>query len=343
MLGHEIAVSEEALQLHREAVVVDLHNDLLTKLAHSFYDIGKRHSCQAFYNPLRLDLDIPRMRAGGVTALGCLVFTGYRVARRRRIRRQLEALDRILSRHAGDLRLATTPEHVRAAKHTGQIALFLGLEAADGILEVSDLEPLVARGVRFFGPAWQHSNHAVASSRSRAADQGLTETGRRLIEACETSTSTPSRLHASKRAVWEMIELSRVPVFASHAGAAAVKPHYRNLDDDQLRAIGQKGGVVGVIFCTTFVGGLFAKLERVVDHLEHVADVAGEDAVALGSDMDGFVPLPRGFRDVRDLPRLTELLWRRGFGERRIRKLLGENWLRYFASARPEAPPDATT
>ena len=68
-----------------------------------------------------------------------------------------------------------------------------------------------------------------------------------------------------------------------------------------------------------------------------------EDAVALGSDFDGFVPLPRGMRDVADLPRITQVLWARGFGERRLRKLLGENFLRYFgtiddATARTDRP-----
>jgi membrane dipeptidase len=335
MRGYPITVSEEVRALHRDALVVDLHNDLLTKLAHSRYDIGKRHAPQALYNPLRLDLDLPRLRAGGVSGLGCLVFTGFRVARERRIGWELAALERILTRYPADLALVLAADDLRRARAEGRIGLFLGVESADGVRTPEDLERLHARGVRFFGPAWQHHTHAVSSSKGRGADRGLSETGRALVAACNRLGILVDVSHASRRGVWEMIEQSRTPVFASHAGAAAVKDHYRNLDDDQLRAIGRAGGVVGVIFCTYFLGGLFATLERLADHLEHVADVAGEDAVALGSDMDGFVPLPRGLRDVSDLPRLSAVLWRRGFGERRLRKLLGENWLRYFALARP--------
>ncbi|HEY3355663.1 MAG TPA: dipeptidase [Polyangia bacterium] len=336
MRGYEIAVRDEVRALHEDALVLDLHNDLLTKLAHSRYDIGKRHAPQAYYNPLRLDLDVPRLRAGGVSGLGCLVFTGYRLARQRRIGWEFAALDRVLARYPDDLLLATTPADLRRAKAEGKVGLFLGIESADGVRAPDDLVPLHARGVRFFGAAWQHDTHAVKSSRTRGPDRGLSETGRALVRACNRLGILVDVSHASRRGVWDMHELSTVPVFASHAGAAGVKRHYRNLDDDQLRAIGRAGGVVGVIFCTYFLGGVFATLERLADHIEHVADVAGEDAVALGSDMDGFVPLPRGLRDVADLPRLTEVLWRRGFGERRLRKLLGENWLRYFALAQPQ-------
>ena len=68
-----------------------------------------------------------------------------------------------------------------------------------------------------------------------------------------------------------------------------------------------------MIFVAAYLGGPFCTLERVADHVEHVARVGGDDCVALGSDFDGFMPLPRGLRDAADLPRLTELLWRRGW------------------------------
>src|SRR5439155_21260953 len=125
---------------------------------------------------------------------------------------------------------------------------------------------------------------------------------------------------ASKPTFWDLLDTSKTPVFSSHSGCEALKNHPRNLDDEQLRAVGKQGGVVGIIFAANFLAGLFeSTVETICDHLEHVVEVAGEDAVALGSDFDGFVPLPRGMRDVRDLPRITQILWKRGFGERRLR------------------------
>ena len=92
-------------------------------------------------------------------------------------------------------------------------------------------------------------------------------------------------------------------------------------------------GLSGVIFVAPYLGGAFCTIERIADHIEHVAAVAGDDAVALGSDFDGFMFLPRGMRDAADLPRLTEILWRRGWRPPRLTKLLGENALRFFKRA----------
>jgi membrane dipeptidase len=86
--------------------------------------------------------------------------------------------------------------------------------------------------------------------------------------------------------------------------------------------------VIGIIFATLYLGG--RSLSDVVRHLEHALDVAGEDAVALGSDFDGMVPLPRGMRDVLDVPKVLELLARRR-PERVVEKVAFGNWRRFFA------------
>src|SRR5262249_32433165 len=131
------------------------------------------------------------------------------------------------------------------------------------------------------------------------------------VRACTDAGLLADVAHASKKTFWDMLEVSSTPPFSSHSGADGVHPHPRNLDDDQIRALAARGGIVGVIFVAAYLGGAFCTLERVADHIEHVARVGGDDCVALGSDFDGFMPLPRGLRDAADLPRLTELLWRR--------------------------------
>jgi membrane dipeptidase len=154
-----------------------------------------------------------------------------------------------------------------------------------------------------------------------------------LVRACYQAGLLLDVAHASKKTFWDMMEVSTTPPFSSHSGAEGVHPHPRNLDDDQIRALAARGGIVGVIFVAAYLGGAFCTLERVADHIEHVARVGGDDCVALGSDFDGFMPLPRGLRDAADLPRLTELLWRRGWREPRLSKVLGGNALRYLSSA----------
>jgi hypothetical protein len=90
MIGAPIAVSEEVAALHREALVIDLHNDVLTKISHASFDFATRHGSAAFWNPFRLDLDLPKIRAAGIDALGCAMFAGFRLDAGRRFWRQLD-------------------------------------------------------------------------------------------------------------------------------------------------------------------------------------------------------------------------------------------------------------
>jgi len=346
LLGHAIDVSDEVADLHRRAFVLDLHNDALTKLTHSGYDFSVRHGSAAFWNPLRMDLDVPRIREGGIDALGCLMFSGFRFdPGRRRFWRQLERARRLAADHPADLALARDAAEIRAAARDGRIALFLGVEGSYAIDDdvAAGVARLAEAGVCFLGPLWERDSDAGTSCRtSPHADHGLTDTGRALVQACNASGILLDVSHASKRTFWDMLELSSSPIFSSHSGAAGVHDHPRNLDDDQIRAIAGRGGVIGVIFVSTYLGGTFCTIDRIADHIEHVAKVGGEDCVALGSDFDGFMTLPRGLRDAADLPRVTELLWRRGWREPALRKLLGENALRYFEAAAAETQAAAS-
>jgi membrane dipeptidase len=188
---------------------------------------------------------------------------------------------------------------------------------------------LGAAGVRWFGPLWERDSQAGSSCRSRQ-DEGLTDVGRALVAACNRHGLLIDIAHASPRTFWQLQETSATPVFTSHSGANGVHRHRRNLDDDQIRAIAARGGVVGIIFVAAYLGNPFSPVAAIADHIEHVARVGGEDCVALGSDYDGFAPLARGMRDAADLPRVTQVLWDRGWREPALRKLLGENALRYF-------------
>src|SRR3954470_23145284 len=154
MYGAAVAVDDEVLRLHRDALVVDLHNDMLTKLVLRGGDLSKRHGAQALYNPLAFDIDVPKLEEGGVDALGCLLFAGMGLMARRRFWKQLDEFERLFEKHPQLMR-ARSPGDLRAAKAAGKVALFLGVE---GALAVEDdpavLPKLAEAGVRFFGICW---------------------------------------------------------------------------------------------------------------------------------------------------------------------------------------------
>jgi membrane dipeptidase len=333
MIGAPITVSEEVVALHREALVIDLHNDVLTKISHATFDFAARHGSAAFWNPFRLDLDLPKIRAAGIDALGCAMFAGFRLDAGRRFWRQLDQARKLVDAHPQELALVRTAAELQAARTSGRVALVLGVEGS--YVVETDLEASVARlaagGVRWFGPLWERDSGAGSSCRSRK-DQGLTEVGQSLVRACNQHGLLLDIAHASPRTFWQLHETSRTPVFTSHSGANGVHQHRRNLDDDQIAAIAQRGGVVGVIFVAAYLGNPFSPIAHIADHIEHVVKIGGEDCVALGSDYDGFAPLARGMRDAADLPRLTQVLWDRGWRAPALKKLLGENALRYFTA-----------
>ncbi len=120
--------------------------------------------------------------------------------------------------------------------------------------------------------------------------------------------------------------MSTKPPIVSHTGILGAFKHWRNIDDEQLRAIADRGGCIGVIFCPRYLGA--DGLEPVVKHLKHILDVVGEDVPALGSDWDGFIVPTRELADPTGLPLLTAALIKAGLKEETIAKILRRNVLR---------------
>jgi len=139
--------------------------------------------------------------------------------------------------------------------------------------------------------------------------------------------------HINRKGFFDALAASSKPPIVSHTGVAGVRRHWRNIDDEQIRAVAERGGVVGIIFAPRYLGG--DDLGAVCDHIQHIIKVAGEGVPSLGSDFDGAVRPPRGLEDVAALPRLTAALLDRGLSREAVKKLLGENALRVLREVQP--------
>ena len=130
-----------------------------------------------------------------------------------------------------------------------------------------------------------------------------------------------------------MLVLHRVgPVRVS-----GVKPHWRNLTDPQIRAVAKTGGTIGVIFAKAFLARKSGPRDRdmVLEHMEHIIEVAGEEHVSIGSDLDGFISPPKDLRNGDAYLRLVQSMLERGWSEERMKRVLGTNFLRTFEQLRP--------
>jgi membrane dipeptidase len=323
---------DEARALHAEVHVIDLHADTAKLMDKLGYDLGARHDRPM---PKRVNVfghvDLPRMRDGGMAGQFFSFWTTPYPERgcARSVAKQLDALDEAMAKHPEQLRWTRTGADIRAAKAAGELAALGGIEggqALEGDLEA--IEAFSRRGVRYLGLLHFSQNAIGRPAKGRGSDGtvGLTAFGRDVVRECERTGVIVDLAHINRRGYFEALELATLPPMVSHTGVLGVHEHWRNIDDDQLRAIAEKGGCVGIIFARKYLGG--ASIDSVVDHLLHIIDIAGEDVPALGSDFDGFVVPPEGLEDIAAMPNLTVALSRRGVAPRVLEKILGGNVLR---------------
>jgi membrane dipeptidase len=345
-----IVVSPATQALHEHAFIADLHMDPLM------------HHRDLLVRSDDGDTDIPRLREAGVDLAGFGIVTepipllgeaGIRTgfwwwgwppeARRSPLARalaQLDEIDRLLARDPG-LRLVRTPEDLDAVRAERAFGLIASLEGAEAVADdPAAIRRLHARGVRVVGLTHLRDNRLGGSGSptipildwyARGDDPGLTAVGRAVLAAMEGLPFVVDLAHTSPRTFDDILGAWAGPVLVSHTAMAALHPGTRNLTDDQLRAVAARGGLVGVMIATNFLGS--RHLAALADHLLHAVRVMGAEHVSLGLDLDGMVSLPAEFHDVRDLPKVTQLLHERGLPPAEIEQVLGLNALRFFTTA----------
>ena len=232
------------------------------------------------------------------------------------------------------LRPALTVQDLEANKAAGFMSAILTLEDAvhlDGKLERVD--ELYEKGVRIASLTWNWEN-SLAFPNSKDAElhnKGLKPFGFEAIAQMEQLGIVPDISHLSEGGFWDMIKTCTKPFVATHSCARALCDHSRNLTDAQLKALGEKGGVVGINFLDAFLkadAGGFTKTAYIVEHLAHMADKAGVEALAMGSDFDG-IDSKLEFVDYSGMPQIADALKAR-FTEREIDLISSGNILRVF-------------
>ncbi len=242
---------------------------------------------------------------------------------------------------------------------------------------LDNLRRLAERGVRYMTLTHSDTTPWADSATDDPRHGGLTDFGREVVREMNRLGVLVDLSHVAATTMRDALAVSEAPMIASHSNAAALAPHPRNVPDDVLTEIGTRGGVVMAVFFPGFVvpataaalvdlfthwrrirrelagdeAAIAAEIARVeadmdldrgavadvVDHIEHIAEVAGVDAIGLGSDFDGMTMTPIGLDDVSCYPAITEELLRRSWSEGDVRKVLGENSLRVIEAAEAAA------
>ena len=310
---------------------IDMHCDTLSELM-------KVKNGNLQENTLCVDIKRLKQIKTAAQFFACYVnmgdFTGGESVWDRAYERVLSMTDYARKSVGKDFSLAYTAEDIFSAVGKGKVSGILTVEEG-GVLngKPERLEELYGRGVRLITLTWNYRN-CIGSPNSREPEvmrQGLTRFGLETVERMNEMGMIIDVSHLSDGGVYDCIRKSSVPIVASHSNARALCPHPRNLTDEMLHALGEKGGVVGVNFYSPFLkerGG--AGISDIARHAAYMTDKAGEDAVALGSDLDGFDKddLPDGINGIQDMGGLWAAFEKADITPRQIEKIMYKNAMR---------------
>ncbi|KAI1209011.1 membrane dipeptidase-domain-containing protein [Annulohypoxylon truncatum] len=327
--------------------LIDGHNDfpwmLRVELHNRIYD-GR-------FNPNQRLLghtDIGRMRQGMMGGQFWSVYVKCDTAQQHFedpswiVRDTLEQIDvakRFIAESPEVFTYCETPSCARAAFKNGRIASMLGIEGGHQLGgSIAALRQAYDLGVRYITTT-HNCDNAWATSTSTVArgnpDKGLTALGAAYVRESNRLGMMIDLSHVSHQTMRDILSITQAPVIFSHSGAFSVTPHLRNVPDDVLRGLRRNGGIVMAVFVNRFLNmkdPSAVTIHDVVDHIWHLAEVAGWEHVGIGSDFSGTPFTPSGLEDVSKYPDLIELLMARGASDDQIRLLVGDNILRVWGT-----------
>lgn len=314
--------------VHRRAIVVDLHNDVLEKVVETGYQLGPRHT----FN----HSDLPRFRDGGIDIQFFSIWinpTNYPTAPFQQALKFVAALDSQIVRNPHDLMQVRQAGELEPALAQKKIIGILAVEGGHTIENsLVKLKELYARGARYLTITWNNSTDWAVSGRdSRSATVGLSDFGRQVIQTMDSLGMIIDVSHVGLKTIDDILAVTKNPIVATHSGARTLLNNTRNLTDEQIRKIAAGGGVIGAPFYPYFLTGRsIANVSDIVRHIDYIVKLVGVDYVAIGSDFDGIEVAPTDLKDVAKMPLLTEALLKKGYSRADVRKIMGENFLRVF-------------
>ncbi len=319
------------MAVHKNATVADLHCDTIWR-----YLDGEDLSID---NP-NVHIDIPKLKKG---AVDLQVFACYisppktedeKKTAAKRVFGQIDAIFRLAGENADSLAVVTSYPELQRLRSTWKTGALIGIEGGYAIeSDLALLRAFYRSGVRLMTLThWTHTDWADASGDEQLTYGGLSPFGEEVVREMNKLGMIIDVSHVHDETFWDVIRISDDPVVASHSCCRALSNHHRNLSDEMLEALAEKGGVIGINYAPDFLNVEHpdsATVRTVVDHIDHVVKVTGSaDHVGLGSDFDGISSTPDGLENVGLIPNITKELLTREYNKEDIEKILGGNFIR---------------
>ena len=324
-------------------IVVDAHSDLLSDI------LGRRSAGQ---RGVLGSIWLPAMAAGGIDVRVAAIYSEPQYLPELALRRALDQIAAFLDEveAAPGAALCTTHDGILRATAEGKRAFVLGLEGAEPLgSDIALLRVFHALGVRVLGITHALRNYAADGAffdpKRTGLVGGLSDFGVELVERAQAMGMLLDVSHLNDPGFWDVVKLARAPLIASHSNCRALADHPRNLTDEQIKAVADTGGVIGINSINRFVNP--PDLPHLLDHVDRLVAIAGREHVGLGLDFCAYLlehtsPVERsgmrkgaflsvdGLAGDADVPKLPAQLAQRGYPPDTIDMIMGENFLRVF-------------
>jgi membrane dipeptidase len=252
------SVSEKAKKLTRASIVIDTHDDTTQRMLDPKFDLGVRHADGS--------IDIPRMKEGGLDGIFFSIWMSGRVTGPEAVKRattQINAVREQVRKHPDELVLATTAEEVRAAKKQGKISALIGVEGGHMInSDLAVLREYASRGARYMTLTHSVNVEWADSSTDKAARNGLSDFGKNVVREMNRLGMIVDISHVSDKTFYDVLTVSKAPLFASHSSCRAICDAPRNMTDQMIKDLAAKGGVIQINYHVGFLSQEFRDAEK---------------------------------------------------------------------------------
>lgn len=338
-------MEEHIKRIHDNSIIVDAHFDLLMDVAPQ-RERGYRKVIEAGY--------LPGLAEGSVNIVVCSIFVDSAFLPEMALRKamnQISSLYAEIDESPDKMMICRNYDDIIAAQEQGKIGFILSFEGVEPLYnDLGLLRAFYELGVRIVGLVWSRRNFAGDgchfSSVREGKKGGITNFGVQLIEESERLGMFIDVSHLNDEGFWDVMEVARKPVIASHSNCRSVVNSMRNLTDEQIKAIAKKGGVIGMNACNIFTADRDedGDVEHLINHVDHIVKLVGPMHVGLGLDLcDDFMKyvsdekigaVPRKSFDVlkghKSIQQFTKGLIGRGYRDDEIEMILGKNFLRIY-------------
>ncbi|WP_035301797.1 dipeptidase [Clostridium sp. DL-VIII] len=237
-----------------------------------------------------------------------------------------------IEKNSKEIEIVRNNKELFSAQRDGKIGAFLSIEGGEVVKGNTEiLEKVYKMGIRILTITWNYKNElGYPNVEFLNKNEHLTETGLEVIDKCESLGIIPDSSHLSDAGFYDLIRVCKKPFIASHSNARAITNHPRNLSDDMIKLLAEKGGVMGLNFCADFLGNKsVSSIEDMVFHINHIRNIGGIDVLAIGSDFDG-IKNEVEIKNASEFDKLHAALKENDFKEAEIEKIFYKNSLRVF-------------